>query len=55
MSTTRGASPNHSVMPSSCAVRGLVIGCGALYYARWSRGLTSDPSTFPIAVWLQSP
>jgi hypothetical protein len=28
---------------------------GAEYYAKWSNGPPSDPSFFPIAVWLQSP
>jgi hypothetical protein len=42
-----------------------VVGCagetlvpwagGAAYYAGWSHGPSSDPSFFPIAVWLQSP
>ena len=27
---------------------------GAAYYAKWTRGPPSDPSYFPIAVWLQS-
>ena len=28
---------------------------GPAYYAQWSHGPSSDPSFFPIAVWLQSP
>src|SRR5262245_16074901 len=28
---------------------------GAAYYAQWSHGPPSDPSFFPITVWLQSP
>jgi hypothetical protein len=28
---------------------------GSAYYAKWSKGPSSDPSFFPIAVWLQSP
>jgi len=28
---------------------------GAGPYARWDRGLSDDPSSFPIAVWLQNP
>jgi hypothetical protein len=28
---------------------------GNSYYAKWSKGPSSDPSFFPIAVWLQSP
>ena len=28
---------------------------GAEYYAKWSHGPPSDPSFFPIAVWLQDP
>jgi hypothetical protein len=28
---------------------------GAAYYAKWSHGPPSDPSFFPITVWLQSP
>lgn len=28
---------------------------GPSYYAKWSRGPSSDPQFFPIAVWLQSP
>lgn len=28
---------------------------GAGYYAKWSHGPSSDPSFFPITVWLQSP
>src|SRR4051794_28416170 len=28
---------------------------GPSYYEKWSHGLPSDPSTFPISVWLQSP
>lgn len=28
---------------------------GNTYYAKWSKGPSSDPSFFPIAVWLQSP
>ncbi len=28
---------------------------GPSYYAKWSHGFSSDPSWFPITVWLQSP
>lgn len=28
---------------------------GPSYYARWPRGLPSDPSFFPIGVWMQNP
>src|SRR5262245_28033880 len=28
---------------------------GAAYYAKWTHGPPSDPSFFPITVWLQSP
>jgi hypothetical protein len=28
---------------------------GPAYYAKWSHGFPTDPSFFPIAVWLQSP
>jgi hypothetical protein len=28
---------------------------GASYYTRWSRGISSSTSYFPLAVWLQSP
>lgn len=28
---------------------------GPAYYASWTGGPSADPSTFPIAVWLQSP
>ena len=28
---------------------------GPAYYAKWANGPRSDPDSFPIAVWLQSP
>lgn len=28
---------------------------GPAYYAHWAHGPSTDPNTFPIAVWLQSP
>jgi hypothetical protein len=34
---------------------GLNAGQGGNPYGRWERGLSSDPSFFPIAVWLQDP
>jgi len=39
----------------SRAQEGLNAGAGGNPYARWEKGLPSDPSFFPIAVWLQDP
>jgi len=43
------------VMQAGGAETGLNAGVSGNPYGRWENGLPSDPSFFPIAVWLQAP
>ncbi|MCC7380964.1 MAG: hypothetical protein IT384_03995 [Deltaproteobacteria bacterium] len=46
--------PGDAAVGSDAGVAFLPWEGGPGYYAQWSHGPSADPSTFPIAVWLQS-